>query len=82
LVCIISVVWFEFHSFLIFKSSHADTCIRTQISWIQVIPSKFAFVKIKLIEIFREFLRFSPQGLNSFKNHRRFKFESVPKIIT
>jgi hypothetical protein len=45
-----SVVWFEFQIqtlFLIFKSSHIDTCIGTLISCIQVRPTKFTFAKIK-----------------------------------
>jgi hypothetical protein len=37
-------------------------------------------VKIKSREIFSEFTRFFPQGLNPFKIHRRFEIESVPKF--
>jgi hypothetical protein len=39
-------------------------------------------VKIKSREIFSEFTRFFPQGLNPFKIRRIFKFESVPKFIS
>jgi hypothetical protein len=37
-------------------------------------------VKIKSREIFSEFTRFFPQGLNPLKIHRRFKFEFLQKF--
>jgi hypothetical protein len=39
-------------------------------------------VNTKSRENFGEFLRFFLEGLNPFKIHRRFKFESIPKFIT
>jgi hypothetical protein len=78
-------VWFEFKiqtPFFNFKPSHIDTCIITPKSCIEEFPTKVTFVKIKSREIFSEFTRFFPQGLNAFKIQGRFKFESVPKFIT
>jgi hypothetical protein len=47
-----------------------------------VCPTKFTFVKIKSKENFGEFLRFFPEGLNPFKIHIRFKFESTSKLYS
>jgi hypothetical protein len=61
-VCIISVMLLEFqinsNSFLIFQTKSFDTCIETQISCIQVYPTKLTFVKTKLRENFSEFTGF------------------------
>jgi hypothetical protein len=70
------------NSFLIFKSTHFDTCIRTPRSSIQVHQTKFIVVMIKLRENFSEFTRFVPQGMNPFKIHGKFKLEYVPEFIT
>jgi hypothetical protein len=73
---------FKLKLFSYIQTKSFDTCFVNRISCIQVCPTKFTFVKIKAKENFGEFLRFFPEGLNPFKIHRRFKFESVPKLIT
>jgi hypothetical protein len=82
LLCIVNVVGFEFQiqTLFFFQTKSFDTCIQTQISCIQVYPTKFIVVKTKSRENFEEFLRVFPYGLNPFKIHRRFKFESVPNL--
>jgi hypothetical protein len=71
LVCITSVVWFEFQiqTLFLYSNQLIDTCIETQISCIQVCLAKLTVVKTKSRQNFGEFLRFFPQGLNPFKIH-------------
>jgi hypothetical protein len=47
-----------------------------------VCPTKFTMVKIMVKENFGEVLKFFPEDLNLFKIHRRFEFESDPKLCS
>jgi hypothetical protein len=53
--------------FSFIQTKSFDTCVVTQISCIQVCPTKFTFVKIKSKENFGEFLKFFIEGLNPLK---------------
>jgi hypothetical protein len=83
-VCIIKVARFEFQIESLFFYSNqviGHLCCNSKFLHTSVL-TKFTFVKIKSKENFVEFLRFLPEGLDPFKIHRKFKFESVRKFIT
>jgi hypothetical protein len=57
------------------------TCKGTSKFCIQVSQSKFIFMKILWGKNLKEFMRFFPKGLNSFKIQTRFKLDLLMNFI-
>jgi hypothetical protein len=58
------------------------TCKGTSNFSRQVSQYKFIVLKMMPRKIFGEFMEIVAKGLNSFKIHRRFIFEYVPKFVS